>query len=202
MKVTDMEYSAGVVSRPFWYQETRKTAKLINEGVSKDSLKQKVLEENTYQAPTEYRATQIFNATMRRLASLDDFLVGEIANADLTTSRLLVLISIMKTDLLFFEFVYEVFRDKLLLGENLIQDKDFSIFWSRKKEQSETVSSWKDYTLDRLKQCYSRMMFEAGLLEEPKGDRKIVRQVIRPDVVEYMKNNGLEAFVIALTGEK
>ncbi|MFT9495900.1 DUF1819 family protein [Anaerosolibacter sp.] len=197
-----MKYSAGIVSRPFWYQETKKTAKLIDEGIPNNLLKQKVIEENTYQAPTEYRATQIFNATMRRLASFDDYLIKEVANSDLATSKILVLISIMKTDLLFFEFIYEVFRDKLLLGEKLIQDKDFSIFWSRKNEQSDVVSNWKDYTLDRLKQCYSRILFEAGVLEEPKGERKIMRPVIREDIYQYLIDNGMEAYVVALTGEK
>ena len=197
-----MKYSAGIVSRPFWYQETRKTAKLIDAGASKETLKLKVFEENTYQAPTEYRTKQIYNAVVKRLSVMDDYLISEIANADLATSKLLVLISILKTDVLLFEFVYEVFREKILFGEKLIEDKDFNIFWSRKMEQSELVSNWTEYTLDKLKRSYARIMFEAGILDSSVDDRSIIRAVFKPEVHQYLIENGMEAYVMALTGEK
>lgn len=196
------KYSAGIVSRPFWYQETRKTAKRIDAGAPKASLKQMVFEENVYQAPTAYRTKQIYNAVTRRLAVMDDYLINEIAHADLATSKLLVLISIMKTDLLFFEFVYEVFREKLLFGEHLIKDMDFNIFWSRKTEQSEVVSNWTEYTFNKLKQSYARIMFEAGILESSVGERNVVKAVFKPEVHRYLIDNGMEAYLMALTGEK
>lgn len=56
-----MEYSAGMVSKPFWYLETKKTAKYLLEGLEKDIIKNLVINDNIYQTPTDYRATQVFN---------------------------------------------------------------------------------------------------------------------------------------------
>ena len=45
----ELVYSAGMVSQVFAFVETKKTAELIVQGLSKDEIKTKVQEENLYQ---------------------------------------------------------------------------------------------------------------------------------------------------------
>jgi hypothetical protein len=101
-------------------------------------------------------------------------LIEKIVNGDIETSKQIVIYSIMKTDRLFFEFMYEVFREKILLRDFTLQDKDFNLFFNRKKEQSERVASWDDYTFYKLKQVYIRILFEAGFIKDQKKYREIV----------------------------
>ena len=44
-----MEYSAGLTSKLFWLQESRKTAGYILEGLSKADIRKIAWEENIYQ---------------------------------------------------------------------------------------------------------------------------------------------------------
>ena len=53
----------------------------------------------------------------------------------------------MKTDRLFFEFMYEVFRNKIILGDYSFKDRDINIFFQDKKSQSEIVDNWADSTV-------------------------------------------------------
>ena len=48
-----MEYSAGLTSKLFWLQESRKTAGYILEGLSKTDIRKIVWEENIYQVKAE-----------------------------------------------------------------------------------------------------------------------------------------------------
>jgi hypothetical protein len=79
-KMREIKYSAGIVSKPFWYLELKKTAKLLYEGKSITEIKNMSIKDNIYQAPTEYRAYQIFNCVIGRLKTLDETLVCLIVN--------------------------------------------------------------------------------------------------------------------------
>ena len=196
-----MEYSAGMVSRPYWYIETKKTAKYLIESKDAKEVKEIVITENIYQAPSEDRSAQIFNTVVRRLSGLDDFLIDYIVNADIARSKLIVLLSIMKTDRLFFEFMYEVFRDKLILGDFTLKDRDISNFFDIKKSQSEAVSKWTDATITKLKRCYTRLLFEAGLIINSSGDRTITPVIMDYKVSSYLKEHNMSALLCAITGE-
>ena len=56
-----MEYSAGLTSKLFWLQESRKTASYILEGLSKADIRKIAWEENIYQVKAEYRAYEVLN---------------------------------------------------------------------------------------------------------------------------------------------
>ena len=114
----ELVYSAGMVSQVFAFVETKKTAELIVQGLSKDEIKTKVQEENLYQLKNENRLKRTFNYVYNRLSSLPEGAVELLVKVDNDNAKLLILISIMNTDKLFFEFVYEVYRGKVILGEN------------------------------------------------------------------------------------
>ena len=51
-----MEYSAGLTSKLFWLQESRKTASYMVSGYDKAQIKEIAWKENIYQVNAEYRA--------------------------------------------------------------------------------------------------------------------------------------------------
>lgn len=76
----------------------------------------------------------------------------------------MVLYAIAKTDRLFFEFLNEVYKEKIVLKDFYIRDKDFNRFFQGKREQSEKVDSWSEYTFKKLKQVYIRILLKVDLL--------------------------------------
>lgn len=197
-----MKYSAGMVSCLFWLSETRKTAQLLVDGVAKDEIKELAVKENIYQVRATERSRNIFNAIFKRLESLPDILVRQIAKGDIGTAKVLVLISIMKSDLLFFEFVHQIHRQAILLGEHKITDRAIQTFFEVKKAQSEVVSGWTESTLTRLKQCYTKLLFEAGILNSPKGERQISIPPVDYKLRNLLEDNNLKTYLNAITGEE
>ena len=197
-----MEYSAGMVSTLFWLSETRKTAELLTRGIDKTAIKQMALTDNIYQVCAEDRVRRIFGIAIKRLASLPETLVQQIASGDIGTAKLLVLLSVMKTDRLFFEFVHEVHRQAILLGENQITDRAINTFFTVKIAQSEVVAQWSDSAIKRLKQCYTKVLFEAGLLSSPSGERKIMIPPVDYKIKQIIDDHGLSHYLNAITGEE
>ena len=197
----ELEYKSTIKSRPFLFKETKKAAYLINKGFKDFEIKDKAKNDNIFQVNTETRRSEIASIVLQRLKAIDDFFIEKIVNGDIGTSKQIVIYSIMKTDRLFFEFMYEVFREKILLKDLALHDKDFNIFFDRKKEQSEQVASWSDYTFYKLKQVYIRIMFEAGFIKDQKKDREVIKPIIDEEVVQHLKEIGDIKYLNALMGE-
>ncbi|MGG2028737.1 DUF1819 family protein [Gottfriedia sp. S16(2024)] len=199
--VKDLKYRSTIKSRPLFFFEMKKAASLVNKGISIAQLKDLVINENIFQVNTEARKKEIASTVIGRLEKLDDYLIQQIAEADVETSKLLVLYSVLKTDRLFFEFLDEVIKDKRTLKDYLLTDKDFNIFFHRKREESEVVSRWQDYTFYKLQQVYIRILFEVGILKNQKDEREIEVPFFNEDVKNHLKEFGDEHFVHLLVGE-
>lgn len=195
-----MEYSASLVSKPFWYSETKLTAGYLAEGDTKESLKKRVIEENLYRAQTEYRAIEMLDTITRRLGYLPQSLVQEIADGDVALSKVLVLIALMRSDKLFFEFVYEVVQEKILIGENCLTNVDLDTFFEYKATQSEKVAGWSAKTVSNLKHAYVRMLFEANILQTNKNPRPISVPILDSRIEDVLRENQMNMYLAAITG--
>ena len=90
-----MEYSAGLTSKLFWLQESRKTAGYILEGLSKADIRKIAWEENIYQVKAEYRAYEVLNGTFRRVSALQEAVLQTFITCDVETAKILNLIAIL-----------------------------------------------------------------------------------------------------------
>lgn len=196
-----MEYKSTIKSRPYLYKETRKATTLIKQGVSLEEIKSKSLEENIFQLESETRKKEVASIIVARLKDLDKLIIEKIAEGNVETSKILVLYSIVKTDRLFFEFMNEVYKEKLLLRDLFLRDKDFNVFFQSKREQSEKVASWTEITFKKLKQVYVRILFECGLIENQKGDRKIKTPILESEVKEYLYKIGDKKYINSILGD-
>lgn len=194
------EYSAGMVKLSFWFSEFRNVIQLMNSGKTLADIKKMNLKENIFSAPTQARAIQIFNTVSTRVKSLDASFYKLFERSDISNQKVIVLIAIMQGDSLFFDFVYEIYREKLIIGVDELIDSDFSIFFKDKQLQSERVAKWKDYTLKRLGNCYKTMLMEAGIIDRTTGHRKILKPIIDKSLEDLLKINHMELTLHALTG--
>ena len=194
------EYSAGAVKMSFWFVEFRKVVHLLDEGKSMDEVKQLALNKNLFAAPTILRANQIFSTVSGRIKALDESFIPVFMTGDLATQKLVALIAAMAYDTLFFDFVYEVIREKLMLGSNELKDSDVRVFFKDKQQQNEKVAAWTDATLVRLGRCYKTMLYEAGVIDKGKPARKIFRPILDPELTRWLEKNDMAVYIKALTG--
>ena len=195
-----MKYSAGLISKSYWYLESKKTAKYMLDGLNRKEIVELAISDNIYQVESEYRSKTIANSIYTRLISLPEDILEAIVNSDITTSKILVLISIMKTDRLFFEFMHEVFRNKIITGDLTIEERDLNIFFDEKKIQSEIIDKWVHTTIRSLKSGYLKMITESGLYNYESKEIKL--PIFDYKVQQLLLENDLAPYLYAITGEK
>jgi hypothetical protein len=169
------------------------------DGLSREEVKEKVQTENLYQLKNQDRLRKTFNYVYRRLSSLPVGAIELLVHSDTENARLLTMIGIMNTDRLFFEFVYEVYRGKVILGEKTIEDRDMNVFFDEKAAQSEIVAGWSEAGVKKLKNCYLKNLEEAGLLESTRT-RTIRHALVNYRIEELLEKNGMGAYISAIKG--
>lgn len=193
-------YSAGLMSQSFWFHEFKKAVKLMKDGLSFDEIKKKCVEENLFGAAKEYRALRMAGYIVNRLKVMDDTMVDLFLTSDLTTQKLINLITILKQDLLFFEFIYEVYREKVILGAETLDDMDVKSFFTKKEGQSELILGWKESTKNHLRSSYTGFMADANLLSVVDREKRITPPVLDIALERYLIATGDDTMVRALTG--
>ena len=193
-------YSAGAVKHAFWFMEFRKVVSLRDEGKPWDEIKQLNENENIFGAPTKLRANQIWSTVSARIQCLDDSFYPIFLSCDVAGQKLFALTAAMAYDTLFGEFVYEVIREKMIIGLDEFADSDISIFFKNKQAQDEKVAKWTDATLKRLGACYKNLLLEAGMTDKARDIRKIYKPILDPSLERWMQDHGMEYYAKALTG--
>ena len=194
------EYSAGAVKHSFWFMEFRNEVKLLSEGKSFEDIKELCRNENIFAASTPERATQIFNTVSSRIRELGDSFYLIFLNGDVSTQKIFNLAAIMASDTLFFDFMYEIIREKIIIGGNEYKISDLNIFFEDKKMQSEKAAGWTDATFARLGRNYKTFLFEAGMTDKGRDVRKIFKPILEPDMERWFVDNDMEPMVKALLG--
>ena len=193
-------YSAGLMSQSFWFIEFKKVIKLISEGKSEDEIKKMCIEENLFGAAKEYRAKRMYGYIWNRVKKLDKTFMELFLNSDLATQKIINLVAIIRSDRLFFEFVFEVYREKNIIGTQVLEDTDANIFFKNKEIQSEDIAAWKDTTKRKLRQVYFNYLIDANLLTVVDKKKTITPPILDIALERYLETCGDSAIIKAITG--
>jgi hypothetical protein len=197
--VKETEYSAKIEKAPFTFIELKKAAALALQGFSHAEIKERAVRDNIFQVNTDDRKKELARIVLKRMQALDEYLLQQLVHASVETGKLIVVYAIMKTDRLFFEFMNEVFKEKLIIRDYTLADKDFHSFFARKKEQSEQLTAWREYTFYKVKQVYVRILFEAGLIKDKKS-REIIKPLLDQSLIGHWLSRGDNMIVNILLG--
>ena len=200
LKMNRKDYSAGAVKHAFWFMEFRKVVSLRLEGKTWEEIKQLNENENIFGAPTKLRATQIFNTVSARVKSLDDSFYPIFDACDLASQKLFALVAAMTYDVLFGDLVYELIREKMIIGSNELADSDLRIFFKYKQQQNDKVAKWTEATIKKLMVTYKSMLFEAGVTNKAKDIREIYKPLPDPAMEGWMKEQGMMYQLKAIMG--
>lgn len=196
------KYSAGAVKFSFWFLEFRKEVQMLSSGKTFDQIKKLNEEENIFGASTPARAKMIYSTVTARIKSLDDSFYTLFIDSDVSTQKLFALAGTLAHDTLFFDFVYEVLREKLIIGSNTLTDADLNIYFKNKQEQHKEVEKFTEATIKRLARSYKTMLFEAGLLDDNNRatERTILKPVLDPILKHWLEDYGYGQIAKALEG--
>lgn len=194
------EYSAGAVKFSFWFMEFKTVVKLLAIGKSLEEIKIMNQNENLFGAPTTLRANQIYSTVSARVRALGDSFYSVFVDGDLATQKLINLTATMAQDTLFFDFVYEVVREKMIIGSNEFTDSDISIFFKNKQIQDKKVEKWTNATIARLGRSYKTMLFESGITDKGKTTRKIYKPILDSEWKQWLEDNDMKPIAKALMG--
>jgi hypothetical protein len=194
-----VRYTTALKSKPYFFKETSEAINLKYQGLTNNDIKKKIIEENIFRYKTESRKKEVASTILKRLTSLDEYIINEFNNSSIEQKKFIILYAILKTDRLFFEFMIEVFREKFLKRDYKLKDIDFEMFFRDKAIQSETVDKWQEYTLYKLKQVYIRILFEASMINDQE-ERKIQRPIVSRNIVDHLVSKGDEIYMKAMLG--
>jgi hypothetical protein len=165
-------YIASLTREPFMYHEMKITAMLLEEGLSEKEVIEKIFKENLYQYPTERSLKTRAKACIRRLNALgDEELISWVVNRPLDISRQVCLYAIMKDSRLIWEFMITVIGEKYRTRNYSFSRMDLNVFFTRLQEQNETVASWSDSTIVKLKSVLTNLLKENGYIDKTNSKR-------------------------------
>lgn len=200
MKHLARKYSAGLVSRGFWFQEFKQANELLNDGKTFAEIKTLSEEQNIFLAVSSSRAKETFSEVKRRTLTFDDTLIELFPKLNLANQKIVNLIAVMILNELFSEFMIEVFQEKVHQQQLTLELKDYRAFFTTKQRTNETVASWREYTLNRLASAYRTYLIEAGLIRSAAPSDQITLQLLDPRLCQWLKHNKYHHLLRIFTG--
>lgn len=199
--VNSLKYSAGVVSKGFWFQEFKKYNTLLNKGLEDKEIKKMQEEENILLAPSADYGKKMINEVSKRTRALPKEISNMFTDLPISDQKILNTLGIIMTDRLFFEFMYEVYREKIIVGNLKFDNSDTRIFLKNKSEQSEKVANFTSQTKKRLAGAYKTYLKEANLIREDNNTITIKKPILDINLEKEMKNKGLYPYLRIFLGE-
>lgn len=193
-------YSSAIKKTPFKYSISKKIAKLMLDDLDRTEVYDKCFNENVIEIESLERRREITNVIYERLCSLDDYLLSEFYNGDVNTSKFLLVYAIAKTDSLFFDFLFEKYREALMSTRNYLSIDDFDSFFASKKETDLIVSKWGKFTLECLQKGYRNILVESGLGSRSGRNIVVNKVMIHPMVQEHVDLIGDHEYIKAILG--
>lgn len=164
-------YIASLTREPFLFYEMRTTAKLLTSGLSDEDAVAQITADNLFQYPTEKSIARMAKACVKRLQVMKDAdLIHAIATQPTEIAKQICLYAMMKQSRLVWEFMLTVIGEKYRLKDNSFGRIDLNTYFIRLQEQDDTVASWSEGTITKLKQVLAKILVETEYLDDVRAN--------------------------------
>lgn len=159
-------YNAAITREQFLFYEMRITAKLLNEGLDKDHVVERIISENLFQYPTERSVRKMALACIRRLEAMEDnTLISAIATQPSSIAKQICLYAMMRQYRLVWDFMLTVIGDKYQKLDGSFSRMDLNAFFIRLQEQDNWVATWSNSTITKVRQVLTKILVENEYLD-------------------------------------
>ena len=164
-------YIASLTREPFLFYEMRTTAKLLTSGLSAEDAVAQITADNLFQYPTEKSIARMAKACIKRLQVMKDAdLIHAIATQPTEIAKQICLYALMKQSRLVWEFMLTVIGEKYRSKDSSFGRIDLNTYFIRLQEQDDTVASWSEGTITKLKQVLAKILVETEYLDDVRAD--------------------------------
>ena len=164
-------YIASLTREPFLFYEMRTTAKLLTSGLSDEEAVAQITADNLFQYPTEKSIARMAKACIKRLQAMEDAdLIHAIATQPTEIAKQICLYAMMKQSRLVWEFMLTVIGEKYRLKDSSFGRIDLNTYFIRLQEQDDTVASWSEGTITKLKQVLAKILVETEYLDDVRAN--------------------------------
>ena len=181
-------YSAVLTREQFLFYETRITAKLLEEGLSREEVIDRIVAENLFQYPTEKSIRRMALVCCHRLEALNDkSLQSAIATQPSEVAKQICLYAMMKQYRIVWDFMITVIGSKYRNFDMSFGKIDLNTFFARLQEQDSWVATWSDSTITKIKQVLARILVENDYLDSISSDH------LNPVLISMVLENGIRS---------
>ena len=194
------EYKASLTGEPFLYNETKIIGKFLLDGEDPLKLRKRNVEENLIQYKQPKSISRVNSAIFKRLNVLNNKQLYFLVNEELQQSKYMLVYSIMKTDNIVKDFMREVYYDKLLMNDSIIQQYEVEKWFNNKCNINEFLNSRSDSTKYKLKQVLMQIMNASGLIKREKNIFYINRPLLSDEFIKSLSDVGDYEFAKTIGG--
>lgn len=185
-------YNAAMTREQFLFYEMRTTAKLLNDGLDKDTVVGHIVSENLFQYPTEKSVKKMALACIRRLEAMEDeSLIAAIAIQPSDVAKQICLYAMMRQYRLVWDFMLTVIGNKYKLLDSSFSRMDIEVFFMQLREQDDWVATWSDTTINKVRQVLTKMLVENEYLDSTDADH-LNPVLISPLLENAIREDGQE----------
>ena len=196
-----IDYSAKTTGENFLYSETKTLASYLLDGEDIEVLKKRNIMENLIMYKKEKAIARVNAPIFRRLAFLIEMdMLKEFVYEDISTSKCILLYAVMKTDNLVKDFVFEVYKKKVLEDLEYIEKKDIDDWYQEKIMMSDTLKDVTIATENKLKQVIMKILQDANLVSKEKNRFKIIKPSLKSTFIDLLDSKGDINFAKAIGG--
>lgn len=196
-------YNGGIASYAIWLPEFTKFISMYQDGKSIGEIKQLSDDENIFQMSSKARAKRCSRNLAVRIKALPESIINLYPRLNTTNQNLVALVSMMLTSRILDEFVYDIYRPKVLIHDDTLKDYEIEAFINNKRIESTEVANWSLNTIKRLKGALKTFLRDAGLLEnisKSQKENKLIFPLIDSQLALIMKNEKLDYELAAIGG--
>ena len=185
-------YSAVLTREQFLFYETRTTAKLLCDGLSKEEVMDRIVKDNLFQYPTEKSVRRMVLACIRRLEAMEnDLLITAIATQPSEVAKQICLYAMIRQYRLVWDFMLTVVGEKFRTLDMSFSRMELNMFFMRLQEQDNWVATWSDETITKLKQVLKKTLVENEYLDSTNA-LKLNPVLISPILEKAIREDGQE----------
>jgi hypothetical protein len=148
----------------------------------------------------ESTGRRMFFEYSKRLNTLNPAELDILINADLSSQKQIAFISICRSYTFIRDFVLEVVREKYLLYDYQILERDYTIFYKNKLELHPELELITENTTKKIKQVTFKILEQADIIDNIKS-RNIQTQLLDNATLKAIATNGKEWLRVLLMSD-
>lgn len=195
-----IKFTANLTGEPFLFNETRSLANSLVSGEDINSLKKRNLKDNLIMHKKQASLKRVTPPIFRRLSIISPAAMKILSNGDIESAKLILLVSIAKTDRLVGDFLNDVYAEKIALKASKITKSDIERYFESVYQEEPFLRDRTDQTKAKLKQQLMKIISESGLTKKIGSDFEVTRPSLTNKLSNQLIADGDARYIKILGG--